>query len=109
MLNELDKKIYDRAIGQAVQAVSIAKPINMQRESVYPIWRNAVHEILARNGKCSCRSGGPKPCFMNLSKRDQIYIFNNGGAYGFDGFITILEEGRKGYTTMIKKKDFPQE
>ncbi len=37
MLNDLDKKIYDRAIGLAVQTVSIAKPINMQRESVYPI------------------------------------------------------------------------
>jgi hypothetical protein len=70
MFNGLNKKIFSRVLRKAVRTVSITEPINLQSESVFTIWKSAVHEMFDRNGKCSCSFGTPLLCFMNLSKRD---------------------------------------
>jgi hypothetical protein len=44
MFNGLNKKIFSRVLRKAVRTVSITEPINLQSESVFAIWKNAVHE-----------------------------------------------------------------
>lgn len=49
-MDDLDEAIYNRAIDKAIGMVSVSYSTQSQSDILFPIWRDAIHEMFARHG-----------------------------------------------------------
>jgi len=87
-------EIYCEAIRKAATAFApMKKPLE---EILFPIWRDAAHEIMKLEG-CPCTVSNTEGdvCFMDVDREKQIDLFNDMELFSYQGFIEILQKGKK--------------
>jgi len=87
--------IYSQAIREALEQSQGLDPEWDEAwiTLLFPIWREAVHQILIRKG-CGCTSGDRDHCFLHLSAEEQIHFVTPDNIYSFFYFLSVIKKGR---------------
>lgn len=87
-------EIYCEATRKAATAFAPMKePLD---DILFPIWRDAIHEVMKLEG-CPCTVSNTEDdiCFMDLDREKQMDLFRDMELFSYQGFIEILLKGKK--------------
>lgn len=93
MLAEEDKQIFVDAGSQAARQILFISEEDLE-DFLFPIWQQAIHEILIRHG-CPCQRGDEKNCFLAQQPEVQERLFSDKHFLSFTSFQSLLEEAKQ--------------
>ncbi len=88
-------EVFKKASYQAGLRCAVVKDHHV-RETLFPFWRDAIHEIVLQQHGCSCQKGEPAGCLLTFSRREQETLFT-GLNLGFEAFVANFQEARRLY------------
>jgi hypothetical protein len=62
---------------------------------LFPLWRDAVHDIVRTNGSCPCAGHHPGTCFLTWIPAVQRSYFPEGHDLSYEEFKQMFETGRR--------------
>lgn len=89
-MRPLEQRIYRESLELTARHV-LTDPPEKLRESAFPFWQKAVHDILVLTGcQCVCHDSNEVKCFLSLDKELQTKL-HMGGELSFEGFMETLD------------------
>jgi hypothetical protein len=91
-------RIYGNLLQAIRKAATAYAPMKEPLDEIlFPFWRDAAHEIMKLEG-CPCTlndNSDDEACFMDADRKTQIDLFNDMELFSYQGFIEILQKGKK--------------